>query len=54
MKHNRERHTALSDGTSRSKVSVLTVHVVGATTGIISQPHSKVFDFQRFLLVNLF
>merc|ERR1740129_38796 len=33
-------------------VSVLPVHVVGSTARVVSQPYSKVLDFQRSLLVD--
>lgn len=57
-KTNREHHnniklTALSDGTSSSKIPVLPEHVVGSTTRIVSQPHAEVLDGSWFLLIDL-
>lgn len=45
--------TALGNGSGGGEVSVLAVHVVGATAGVIAQPDAKVFHFQRGFLMNL-
>ena len=44
---------ALSDGGSDGQVTVLAVHVVGAGTGVVTQPDAKVLDLQRRLLGDL-
>lgn len=41
---------ALGDGTSNGQVTVFTVHVVCARTGVITQPDSEVLDLQWSLL----
>lgn len=41
------------DGIRTRELAELLVHVVRARTGIVAQPDAKVFDFQRFLLVDL-
>ena len=38
--------TALRDCASDGDVTVLAVHVVGATTRVVSQPNSNIFDLQ--------
>ena len=35
---------ALGDGTGAAHVTILTVHVVGAGSGVVSDPDSKVLD----------
>lgn len=45
--------TALGDSSRRGQVSVLSVHVVGATAGVVTQPDTKVFHLQGGLLVDL-
>lgn len=45
--------TALGDCSGRGEVSVLAVHVVGATAGVVTQPDAKVFHLQGRFLVNL-
>lgn len=45
--------TALSDRSRGGEVSVLAVHVVGATAGVITQPDAKVLYLQWRLLMNL-
>ena len=45
--------TALGDCSRGGQVSVLAVHVVGATAGVIAQPDAKVLYLQRRLLMNL-
>lgn len=45
--------TALSDSSRCGQVSVLSVHVVGSTTRVVTQPDSKVLHLQRSFLVNL-
>lgn len=45
--------TALGNSSGGGEVSVLTVHVVGATTGVITQPDAKVFHLQGRFLMNL-
>lgn len=44
---------ALCDSSRHGKVSVFTVHVVSATTGVVSQPDSKVLDFGGGFFWNL-
>lgn len=43
---------ALSDGSRGGQVSVLSVHVVGAATRVVTQPDTKVLHLQRGFLVN--
>lgn len=43
---------ALGDSSGHRHVPVLPVHVVGATTGVVPQPHAEVLDFHRSLVVN--
>lgn len=45
--------TAHGDGSRRGQVSVLSVHVVGSTAGVIAQPDTEVLHLQRGLLVDL-
>lgn len=45
--------TALSNSSGGGEVSVLAVHVVGSTAGIITQPDAKVFHLQGRFLMNL-
>lgn len=45
--------TALSDGSRGGQVSVLSVHVVGATAGVVTQPDTKVLHLQGGLLMDL-
>lgn len=52
-KHKGTVLTALGDGSGGGEVSVLAVHVVGATAGIVTQPDAKVFHLQGRLLMNL-
>jgi len=44
---------ALSDSAGRRQVSVLSVHVVRATAGVIAKPDGKVLDLLWFLIKNL-
>lgn len=43
---------ALSDCTTNGQVTVLSVHVMGSRTRVVTQPDSEVLDFQRRLLVS--
>lgn len=43
---------ALSDGSRCGQVSVLAVHVMGSTTGVITQPDAEVFHLERGFLMN--
>lgn len=45
--------TALGDGSRRGQVSVLSVHVVGAAAGVVTQPDTKVLHLQGSLLMDL-
>ena len=45
--------TALSDGSGGGQVSVLPVHVVGAATGVVTQPDTEVLHLQGGLLMDL-
>lgn len=45
--------TALGNSSRGGQVSVLAVHVVGATTRVITQPDAKVFHLQGRFLMNL-
>lgn len=45
--------TAHGDGSRRGQVSVLSVHVVGSTARVVTQPDTKVLHLQRGLLVDL-
>lgn len=45
--------TAHGDGSRCGQVSVLSVHVVGSTTGVVAQPDTKVLHLQRGLLMDL-
>ena len=44
---------ALSDSLGDGEVPVLSVHVVGAGPGVVSQPDAEVLHFQRRLLLHL-
>lgn len=44
---------ALSDSSRHCQVSVLTVHVVGARAGVITQPNTKVLDLQWAAVMDL-
>lgn len=41
------------DGICTRQLTELLVHVVCSGTRVIAQPDTEVFDFQRFLFVNL-
>jgi len=43
---------ASSNSFASCQVSVLSVHVVGSTARVVSQPYSKVLDLHRSLLIN--
>merc|ERR1711911_109474 len=43
----------LGDGSVYGQVPVLSVHVVGSRPGVVPQPHSKVLDLERVLLLDL-
>ncbi len=45
--------TALGDGSRGGQVSVLSVHVVGAATRVVTQPDTEVLHLQGGLLVDL-
>lgn len=45
--------TTHGDSSRCSQVSVLSVHVVGTTAGVIAEPDTKVLHLQRGLLVDL-
>ena len=44
---------ALCNSAGRSQITVLPVHVVCATTGVVTKPDAKVLDLQWLLLGNL-
>merc|ERR1719348_1981003 len=44
----------LGDGSGDGDVAVLSVHVVGSTTGVVTNPHTKVLHRGLILLKDLF
>ena len=45
--------TALSDGSRCGQVSVLSVHVVGSTARVVTQPDAEVLHLQGGFLMDL-
>lgn len=45
--------TTLSNCSRSSQVSILPIHVVGSSAGVIAQPNAEVFHFHRLLLIQL-
>lgn len=44
---------ALSNSTTHRQVTVFTVHIVSTWSGVVSQPDSKVLNFNRWFFCNL-
>ena len=45
--------TTLSDCSSDSEITVLAVHVVGATSRVVTQPYSDILNLQRWPVIHL-